>query len=272
MDNISDALRSRRLILDGAMGTLLPRTEFGHADVLCISSPKAVAQAHHDYLIAGANIITTNSLCSNSIYFPNGFNDCSASEMAYRAARIATNGGHRNYWVAGSVGPIPSSSEAFTAYKDQAQGLIKGGVDFLLLETTIHASMAVAALQAFKQAMASCCHDIPVAISFTPMSNGLTADGLNFIQAVDLVQKEMPLLAVGANCASLSRIQEFIKDYNAGMPLIVYPSTNQELEELSPQDFAHKLVDTFIHKAAIFGTCCGSTPAHTKELSIALNS
>ena len=187
MDNIYEALRQRILILDGAMGTKIqtfglgaddfhrgrfagwPVSLAGNNDVLTITRPDVIANIHRTYIEAGADIISTNTFSSNRIsQHEYGCSDEArtiAFEGARLAKRVADEACPKKVWVAGSMGPtaksltlasdmsqpahrIVSFDEMVDSYREQAQALLEGGADFLLLETCYDALNTKAALAA----------------------------------------------------------------------------------------------------------------------------
>ena len=175
---LQDALETRILVLDGAMGTMLHREELTAADgpaldgcveYLVKSRPEAVLAVHRAYLNAGSDIIETNSFGGTRIVLSEfglqdqaGYFNSQAARLARQAAdQFSTAAKPR--WVAGSMGPTTKAisvgggitfEQLRDAYYDQAKALVEGGVDILLLETcndtrTVKAGLlAIAATQA----------------------------------------------------------------------------------------------------------------------------
>ena len=186
--DITDSLQERILILDGAMGTLIQAQGLGEQayhqgrfadwgvsltgnnDVLNITAPEVIAGIHRRYIEAGADIISTNTFSSNRISQKEYGCEHEAREMARAGARIARQvaDSYGKIWVAGSMGPTSKSlslasdmnkpgerlvnfDEMAAAYGEQAEALIEGGADLLLLETCYDALNAKAALYAIQQ-------------------------------------------------------------------------------------------------------------------------
>src|SRR5437879_6126352 len=188
---LNEALESHILVLDGAMGTMLHQQRLtardgpaldGCMEYLVLSRPEAVLGVHRAYLEAGSDIIETNSFGSTRIVLAEfGLQD-KVHEFNVKAARLArqaadefsTRGKPR--WVAGSMGPTTkvisiggniTFQELRQAYYEQAQGLVEGGVDILLLETCNDTRSVKAGLIAIQQLKKELGRDVPVMVSGT---------------------------------------------------------------------------------------------------------
>ena len=203
--DIRDLLAQRILILDGAMGTRIqamglsagsfhrgrfaswPVSLVGNNDVLCLTEPEVIKSIHRLYIDAGADIVATNTFSSNRISQQEyGCSDI-AAEMAREGARLArevANASPRKIFVAGSMGPtaksltlasdmsqpakrVVSFDEMADSYRQQAEALLEGGADFLLLETCYDALNAKAALAAISDINRRFHREIPVMVSVT---------------------------------------------------------------------------------------------------------
>ena len=170
---LAETLDRRIVILDGAIGTLIQRQGLdggdfhgerfrdwpvaltGNNDILNLTRPDVVANIHQQYIDAGADILTTNTFSSNRISQADYACETLSAEMARRGAEIArevADRADRSVWVAGSMGPTSKSltlvqnadeptqraidfDTLADAYREQAQALVEGGADMLLLET-----------------------------------------------------------------------------------------------------------------------------------------
>ncbi|MDE7376750.1 MAG: homocysteine S-methyltransferase family protein, partial [Muribaculaceae bacterium] len=184
-------------ILDGAFGTLvqeytLPEEAYmldgqdarGCVDVLCLTRPDVVADIHRRYAEAGANIITTNSLCANA------FASDRVYDISRRAAELAKATGR---FVAGSIGT--TSDKPADAYRAHAQGLIDGGADALQLETVTDLRSAREAIAAIRDVSA----DIPIMISATLDPSGRLYSGQTVEQFCAAMAEARPM-SIGLNC------------------------------------------------------------------------
>ena len=186
---IKDILNERILVLDGAMGTMIQRLELseeqfrgdrfidhpcplgGNNDLLSITQPNAIRNIHEQYLLAGADIIETNTFSSTSIAMADYQMEDLAYELNYESAKIAketaqkitTQNPDKPRFVAGAIGPTNKTAsmspdvndpgfravsfdELFDAYREQVAGLVEGGADLLLVETIFDTLNAKAAL------------------------------------------------------------------------------------------------------------------------------
>ena len=328
----------RILILDGAMGTMIQRyglTEAdyrsgclsdclkelkGNSECLNLTRPDIIKAIHREYIEAGADIIETNTFSANRIsqaeYGCEGF----AAQMAYEGARLAREVadetiGDRKIWVAGSMGPTSKSlslspelsdpgfraysfDQMKESYREQAEALLRGGVDLLLVETCFDALNVKAALAAITEcqqtvAMTECqksganaeCKQStnreklpPVIVSVSVGDrSGRTLTGQT-LEAFYTSVKHYPLLAFGLNCslgaAELTTLLEDVDKWcecaiscypNAGLPNEMggYDQTPEQMG-LAVRAMAEKgLVN-------IVGGCCGTTPEHIAAISKAV--
>ncbi|MGM9868595.1 MAG: homocysteine S-methyltransferase family protein [Sodaliphilus sp.] len=310
--NIVAALRERILILDGAMGTLLAQSAIeehhfatgpfshwhvplkGNYDVLNITRPQLVANVHRQYILAGADIITTNTLNSNSISQAACQCHDFATQMAMEGARIAKavakECAHRKVWVVGSMGPMNRGitmekerryglfASYVSAFREQAEALIAGGVDMLLLETCYDALNCQAALTAIRQLEAQTHITMPVIVSATVTdSSGRMLSGHDLKSFHESISSHS-MLAFGMNCVPAldaftpliegiaNAIQHFTIYYpNAGLP------SGQGVYPISPKQMARHIR----HLASqgclnIVGGCCGTTPEHISHIAKAI--
>lgn len=231
-----EALESKILVLDGAMGTMIQRRhldendfrgkEFadwkfrlqGCNDILAITKPDVIGKIHSDYLDAGAMIIETDSFNSNKLSLADyGLSD-KVREINIAAAMVARRAvdsfmaSHRGEmrWVAGSVGPTSKSlsmsqggdvdwDTLVDAYMPQFEALIEGGVDLFLIETVFDALNAKAAVWCARRAMEKYAKRIPVILSFTLTESGRTLSGQTLEAAIATLSHAEPI-AVGLNC------------------------------------------------------------------------
>jgi 5-methyltetrahydrofolate--homocysteine methyltransferase len=238
-------LSERILVLDGAMGTMVqtyrldeagfrgerfaahPRDLKGNNDLLCITRPEIVEAIHRDYLLAGADIIETNTFNATSISLAEYGLGHLAHELNVAAARIARRAADavtagdpgRPRFVAGAIGPTnrmtsmsrdvgdPGARQTTfedlrAAYYEQAKGLLEGGVDILLAETTFDVLNLKAALFAIEQLFDEGQRRVPVMASLTFVQEGSdrSLTGQN-VEACWNSISHAPLLSVGINCA-----------------------------------------------------------------------
>ena len=271
----------------------------GCNDVLVITRPDVILDIHAQYLNAGADIIETDSFNANAISLSDyGLQECvyeinlEAAKLARKAVTewTAENPGECK-WVAGSVGPTNKSlsmsptvddpaarnitwDELVAAYIEQMRGLLDGGADALLVETVFDTLNAKAALWAAGEAMNLCGRNVPIMLSVTLTESGRTLSGQT-IEAFLASVSHAPLLSVGLNCGfgaegMLSRLEEL--SAVAGCPVSVYPNAGlpNEMGEYdeTPETMAEH-VKPMLEKQLvnIIGGCCGTTPAHIREIA-----
>ena len=306
--NIIDLVKERVLVLDGAMGTMIQRyglteKDFrgqrfagsskemkGNNDMLNITRPDVIEDIMRKYLIAGADIITTNTFSSQRISQDDyGLGDASR-EMAFEGARIARRVADefskegKPRFVAGSVGPTNKTcsmspdvsnpakrdldyDQLFDAYSEQMEGLVTGGVDIILIETVFDTLNAKAALDAAFTTMKALGRELPVMVSVTISDlAGRTLSG----QTLDAFMASIasyPIFSIGLNCSFGARqMKPFIAElarkapwYTSAHPNAGLPNSMGQYDEtadsMAPQ--IAELIDEQL--VNIVGGCCGTT-------------
>lgn len=282
---LNSLLKQKLLIFDGAMGTeLYARHIFTNRsyDELCLSNPALVSQIHQDYIDAGADVITTNSFGANAVNLRGyGLAD-KAAEIARAAAiidrKVADAHTTSKILVAGSLGPIPAVASTHEARVDalceQARALIDGGADFLIFETLPSRDAAEEASLAMKALNTT----FPFVLSYALQDDGCTEPLLR--------QKYAPFPglptpdAVGMNCgcgpdSMLNAVEIAVKFLT--LPLIVQPNAGvprmregRQLYLCSPEYLFTYAMRYVTLGARAVGGCCGTTPAHIRELARAI--
>jgi 5-methyltetrahydrofolate--homocysteine methyltransferase len=274
-------------------------------DVLCITQPDLIEDVHHQYLEAGADIIETNSFNATAISLAEYGLESRAYDLNLAAARVARRaverfcqssaGAGRPAFVAGSMGPTSRTASVSQdvanpgarsvtfdqlrrAYYDQARGLLDGGVDLLLVETVFDTLNAKAALFAIDQLFEERGRRVPVMASVTIVDqSGRNLSGQT-AEAFWISVSHMPLLSVGINCAlGAKQMRPFLDDLArvAPLPLSCYPNAGLPNAfggfDETPESMAADLGD-FARQGwlNIVGSCCGSTPAHTRAIAEAV--
>ncbi len=297
--NVQDVMTSRILLLDGGMGTLiqqrnLTEDDFGGAEYdgcneyLNLTRPDVIQEIHRAYLEAGADIISTNTFGSTPIVLADYELQDQADEISRKAAELAraeADAFSTELWprfVAGAMGPTTKSlsvtggatfEELAESYKVQAKGLINGGVDLLLLETSQDLLNVKAASLGIQQAFEEKGETLPLMISGTIEPMGTTLAGQT-IDAFYLSVEHLNPISVGLNCATGP---EFMRDHIRTLSQLsdtgvsCYPNAGLPDEEghyhETPLSFAKKMTD-FAEQGwlNIVGGCCGTTPDHIREL------
>jgi len=278
----------------------------GNNECLNLTRPDIIREIHNEYIAAGADIIETNTFSANIISQEEYGCSSFADLMAYEGARIAREaadmaaetalriGVKRKVWVAGSMGPTskslslsPDASDAsfrthtydmmFEAYRRQADALLRGGADILLVETCFDALNVKAALAA----IADCRNgaDVPVIVSVSVGDrSGRTLTGQT-IEAFYTSIRHFPLLAFGLNCslgaAELTPLLEDIGKW-CGCAVSCYPNAGLPNEmggyDQSPEEMAEQVRRMACRGLVnIVGGCCGTTPEHIRAIADAVS-
>src|SRR6516164_8111664 len=294
-ESLRAALAQRVVVADGAMGTMLqasPATlsDFdGHEgcnEILNITRPDIVREVHDGYLEAGVDCVTTNTFGANLANLAEYGLESRIGELSEAGARIAREAADawaapgRPRWVLGSVGPgtkLPTLGHVRfatlrDAYQQNAAGLLRGGVDAIVVETCQDLLQAKAAVIGAKRAIAAARADIVLITSVTIETTGAMLLGSEIGAALAALQP-LGVDLIGLNCATgPAEMSEHLR-YLAGhspVPLSCMP--NAGLPELTA-DGAHYpltpagLADAHESFAAEFGLtlvggCCGTTPEH----------
>jgi homocysteine S-methyltransferase len=279
-----DRLAEGTVVFDGAMGTMLySRGIFLNRcfDELNLSNPSLVRQVHAEYVEAGADVIETNTFGAHRFKLgPHGL-EAQVRKINREGARIAREAARGRALVAGAIGPVgkplapignvrPEDAEA--AYREQAEGLLEGGVDLFLLETMPSLDQARSALAAVRSVAA----EVPAAVSLTFSEEGFTLHG----DRPEDVVRELEALGVpliGANCsqgpqamletiqrmASVARTAKLSAMPNAGSAALV----EGRYVYLCTPEYMATWARRFLEAGATaVGGCCGTTPAHIKDL------
>jgi 5-methyltetrahydrofolate--homocysteine methyltransferase len=302
-----NVLKEKIIVFDGATGTHiqsqnLSPDDFGGEhlngcnEYLVVSKPSAVRRMHEDYLRAGADVIETDSFGGTSIVLAEyGLAD-RVHDLNFRAAQIAremaqefTRPEHPRF-VAGSMGPttkLPSLGHISfkvmaAAYKEQAKGLIEGGVDLLCVETCQDILQAKAALAGVFECFEELQRRVPVIVSVTVETVGTLLLGTEISAAlVSLEPYDVDI--IGMNCATgPQEMSDHVRVLCAGSPKPVFVMPNAGIPEnvgghahytLTPEDFVQSL-SHFVRDlgVSIVGGCCGTTGEHIRRLADAVGS
>ena len=297
---LRSAFARRVLVLDGAMGTMiqarnLSAEDFGGAqyegcnEYLNVTRPDVIRDIHLAYLDAGAHLISTNTFGTAPYVLAEYELRDRCHEITLAAARIARaavdarSTAEDPRFLLGAMGPGTRTitvtggvtfEEVTEAYRAQAAALIEGGVDALLLETCQDTLNVKAAAIGLRHAMADAGIEVPLMVSGTiePMGTMLAGQGVDALLAS---LEHLDVFSIGLNCATGP---EFMTDHLrslAGLaPCFVtcYPNAGLPDEhghyEETPQSLAHKM-RRFVDEGWVnaIGGCCGTTPAHVRELA-----
>ena len=283
-----DALDSRVLVCDGAMGTLLyAQGVFINRcfDALNLTDPSRVSAVHDEYVRAGADVIETNTFGANRIKLRSfGLAD-QMREINRAGAQLARKAAGKNVYVAGAIGPLglriepwgkTAADEAEAYFREQAEALVEGGVDLLMLETFRDLNEIVAAIAAVKRSCA-----LPIVAQMTIEDEGNSLDGTppeQFVPALQAAGADV----IGINCSigpahmleALERMAgltpvRLSAQPNAGRPRDIEGRT---LYLTSPEYMASYARRFASARVRLVGGCCGTTPEHIMQIKAALTS
>ena len=288
---LEDLAKKRILILDGAMGTMIGEMtgKTGNSDELNLTNPDLIKEIHRRYLKAGADIITTNTFSAQRVSQSDYHLEEKAREIALQGAHIARqcadefSSSDKPRFVAGSIGPTNKTcsmspdvsnpalrdltyDELWDAYYEEADALIEGGVDALLIETVFDTLNAKVAIDASMQAMEKYGKKLPLMLSITVSDlAGRTLSGQT-LDAVLASVSTYPIFSIGLNCSfGAKQMLPFLRQLarkapyyvsaypNAGLPnaMGLYDETAESMAPQMGQMVEEGLVN-------IIGGCCGT--------------
>ncbi|NOZ29573.1 MAG: methionine synthase [Chloroflexi bacterium] len=302
-----EALARRVLVFDGAMGTNIQRLNLtaedfggeqynGCNDYLVITRPDVIEEIHASFLAVGCDVIETDTFRSNRITLREyGLQDRvmeinrAAAELARRVADRFSTPEHPRF-VAGSIGPsgmLPSSSdptlsaisfaELADVFREQAVGLIQGGVDLLLIETSQDILELKAAVFGLRQAFQETGVRLPIQAQVTLDTSGRMLLGTDIAAAL-VTLEALGVDVLGLNCSTgpehMYEPARYLGEYsrlpvsiipNAGLP--INDGSGNAVYPLEPEPMARDL-HTFVAQFGVnvVGGCCGTTPEHLDVL------
>jgi len=293
------ALADRTVIADGAMGTMLqaenPSLEDfqgleGCNEILNVSRPDIVRKVHDAYLLVGVDAIETNTFGANWANLAEYGIEDRIYELALAGAKIAREAAdafsteEKPRWVLGSLGPgtkLPtllhvSYEKLREAYQIASQGLLDGGADALLIETTQDLLQAKAAINGARAAINGSSRDIVLIAQVTVETTGTMLMGSEIGAALNALEP-LDIDLIGLNCATgPAEMSEHLRALsknstakisvmpNAGLPIL---GNDGAIYPLSPAELATYLED-FVsdYNISLIGGCCGTTPEHLKAV------
>ena len=308
------AIQQRILVLDGAMGTMIQRHQLdesdfrdgffdnhtkplkGNNDLLSITRPQIIKDIHRAYLMAGADIIETNTFSGTTIAQADYDLQEAVYQINYQGAKIAKEVANeftdKPRFVAGSIGPTNRTASIspdvndpgfraidfdslVMAYSQQINALIDGGVDILLIETVFDTLNAKAALYACEVVFHQRQQKLPIMVSGTITDqSGRTLTGQT-TEAFLISLSHMPLLSIGLNCAlGASLMRPYLQVLNQKAPFAVSAHPNAGLPnefglyDESPEQMAAQ-IEQFLQEGLVnvIGGCCGTTPEHIAAIA-----
>ncbi|WP_427980395.1 methionine synthase [Agarivorans sp.] len=318
---LENQLSQRIMIIDGGMGTMIQSYKLeeadyrgerfadwhtdvkGNNDMLVLSQPKIIADIHREYLLAGADIVETNTFNATTIAMADYDMQAHSAEINREAARIARQvadevtalNPQRPRFVAGVLGPTNRTcsispdvndpgyrnvtfNELVEAYQESTKALIEGGSDLILIETIFDTLNAKAAVFAVKSVFDELDIELPIMISGTITdASGRTLSGQTTEAFYNSLRHAEPI-SMGLNCAlgpdelrqyveELSRVSEsYVSAHpNAGLPN-AFGEYDLEADEMA-EHIGEWARAGFLN---LVGGCCGTTPQHIKAMAEAV--
>ncbi|MCO4782183.1 MAG: methionine synthase [Candidatus Cloacimonetes bacterium] len=294
-EELLNLMKQKVLLIDGAMGTCiqgfdLKPEDFGHEDLdgcnenLNLTKPEIIQDIHEQYFRAGSDIVETNSFGSTPLVMDEYDLSNEAYDLSKRSAQIAKKAAikyttpEQKRYVAGSMGPTTKAisvtggvtfSELVESYEVQARGLIDGGVDFLLLETTQDTVNLKAGIEGVYQAILNTKKSTPLMISVTIEPTGTMLAGQG-VEALTTSLAHLPLLGLGMNCSTGPEFMtSHVRSFSELSPFPVFcmpnaglPNEDGEYNE-SPQDMG-VIIKNFAKNGwlNVLGGCCGTSPEY----------
>ncbi|GAA2309067.1 methionine synthase [Streptomyces kunmingensis] len=300
VDALREALATRVVVADGAMGTMLQAQDptlddfqqlEGCNEILNITRPDIVRSVHEAYYAVGVDCVETNTFGANHAALGEYDIPERVFELSESGARVArevadefTASTGQQRWVLGSIGPgtkLPTLGHApYTtlrdAYQRNAEGLIAGGADALLVETTQDLLQTKASIIGARRALEATGANLPVICSVTVETTGTMLLGSEIGAALTALEP-LGIDMIGLNCATgpaeMSEHLRYLSRHsripisampNAGLPVLTkdgahYPLSAEELADAQ---------ETFVREygLSLVGGCCGTTPEHLRQV------
>ncbi len=301
-----DAVADHVVLFDGAMGTSiqsrhLTAADFGGEqyngcnDFLCITRPDVIEAIHTSFLDVGSEVVETNTFRSSRLTLAEyGLGDRvleinrAAAQIARRACAQAEARTGIPRFVAGSIGPsgkLPSGSdpdlsnitfdELAAIFYEQAQGLVEGGADLLLIETSQDILEVKAAVTGINRYFAAAGVRVPVQAQVTLDTSGRMLFGTDIASAL-VTLEALPIDVIGLNCSTGPEYMRAPVQYlieNSALPISVLPNAGlpinvdgEAVYPMEPAPFSEMVAEFARWGVSVVGGCCGTTPEHLAQL------
>ncbi len=292
---LMDAVRAGVLVVDGAMGGQLYERGVLYSacyEELNVSRPELVAKVHEDYVHAGAQVIETNTFGANRLRLDKYGLSSRTRELNAAGVRVARAAAGGQAYVVGAIGPsgyflgeagqtgetgADDRAKVKTVFFEQAQALLEGGVDALLVETISQTPELRAAVEASVEAAQAAGVRVPVIASVSLDENGQMAEGASAEEIARLV-REWGADGVGVNCSDgpMGVLAAVAKMVPVGLPVLASPNAGRprRVDERmvyvsTPEYFgvyAQRMTRVGVR---LVGGCCGTTPEHVRRIAAA---
>lgn len=279
------------VFFDGGMGTMIQKTGvvgYSIPEDLNFYHPEIIKDIHHQYLEAGANVLTANSFGANPIkleegrftteeYITEAIKLQKESIEKYENSHPETKGKHFCSWDSGQIGKLlePMGTltfdEAYEAFKECALIAEKAGADLAIIETMSDLYEVKAAVLAIQENT-----KLPVVTTMTFQSNLRTLTGADVLTCVTYLES-LHVDVLGFNCGgSLDEDEKLADEFcryahlpvlsqpNAGLPVVV---NGKDVFRVEPEEFSESQLKNFAKGVSLLGGCCGTTPGHIKAVA-----
>ncbi|MFC8951090.1 methionine synthase [Streptomyces sp. NPDC057101] len=297
---LRDEFAKRVVVADGAMGTMLQtadpslddfRNLEGCNEILNLTRPDIVASVHDAYFSVGVDCVETNTFGANLAALAEYGIEHQVYELSEAGARIArttadahTAADGRPRWVLGSMGPgtkLPTLGHVTyeplrEAFQQNAEGLIRGGADALLVETSQDLLQTKAAVVGARRALDRAGLDLPVIVQVTVETTGTMLLGSEIGAALTALEP-LGIDMIGLNCATgPAEMAEHLRHLarhsriplsvmpNAGLPVLTSDGAHYPLSPAELADAQEAFVRDY--GPALVGGCCGTTPEHLRQI------
>ncbi|MFF5977081.1 methionine synthase [Streptomyces sp. NPDC012769] len=300
MTELREALATRVVVADGAMGTMLQAQDpslddfqqlEGCNEILNVTRPDIVRSVHQEYFSAGVDCVETNTFGANLAALGEYDIPERVFELSEAGARIArevadefTRDTGQQRWVLGSMGPgtkLPTLGHVdYTAlrdaYQQNAEGLLSGGADALLVETTQDLLQTKSSIIGARRAMDALGVDVPLICSVTVETTGTMLLGSEIGAALTALEP-LGIDMIGLNCATgpaeMSEHLRYLAQHsriplsvmpNAGLPVLTSDGAHYPLSPAELADAQEAFVRDY--GLSLVGGCCGTTPEHLRQV------
>jgi 5-methyltetrahydrofolate--homocysteine methyltransferase len=288
--SLLEALRERRLVCDGAMGTELMLAGLepgGCGELWNLEHPDRVLAIQQRYVEAGADCLITNTFGASHVMLKRHGHEDKVRSINGAGAEIAGKAfGDKPGFVLGDIGPLGAilkpygdlpEAEARSAYEEQASALVEAGVDAIIIETQTSLEEIGVAIEAARAAGCQCI--------IASLSYDLSADRTFYVTMMGVLPEKAAAFVeekgaqiVALNCGTgmdMSGMAQVVRLYrencslpamgqpNAGLPVL---ERGKAVYKQTPEDMAQGVRDALLAGANIVGSCCGSTPDHTRAI------
>ncbi|MFF8598959.1 methionine synthase [Streptomyces sp. NPDC015232] len=298
--SLREEFATRVVVADGAMGTMLQAADpslddfrdlEGCNEILNVTRPDIVRSVHDAYFAVGVDCVETNTFGANLAALAEYGIEQRVRELSEAGARIAresadahTAADGRPRWVLGSMGPgtkLPTLGHVTyeplrDAYRQNAEGLIEGGADALLVETSQDLLQTKAAVVGARRALADAGLDLPLIVQVTVETTGTMLLGSEIGAALTALEP-LGIDMIGLNCATgPAEMAEHLRHLsrharipvsvmpNAGLPVLTADGAHYPLTPVELADAQEAFVRDY--GPALVGGCCGTTPEHLREI------